>query len=312
MSVILLHGFGDTGGRFLSDTFALLQRINGLRLIIPQAPEENLQGQNLQSWFLPTNGQWIVDDTVAKPIVAYVHAMVRREIARGVQPSRIVLGGFAQGGSCAVRAAMSFPDAALGGALFISAFFGAPTAAVLPANQGLKVLVCHGKSDEMVPFAEGERAAGVMRGLLTGEESVTFKAYDMKHGVATDEVLDVLEFVDAVMEAAPEEPLVYDPVKLSEETRPTAQPPVVPPSGVQPPAVDPGAGVPTMEPSLVLELLNDPDIAEAVKDPEGMAVVQDAIMNPESLQTHRGNPRVAGLIEKLLSKGVGAAASSAD
>ena len=128
---------------------------------------------------------------VSQPISAYLHAMIRREIARGVwslfwnghhlgnltgfptasqkkntlqllqpvlvdifvgtyrsgkplweiqminssQPGevgevpshRIILGGFAQGAGCALRAALSFPDSALGGSVILSGFFGDPS-----------------------------------------------------------------------------------------------------------------------------------------------------------------------------------------
>ena len=47
--------------RFLADTLQPLLRIQELRLILPQAPVETLEGQKLQSWFLPINGQWIID-----------------------------------------------------------------------------------------------------------------------------------------------------------------------------------------------------------------------------------------------------------
>ena len=94
--------------RFLADTLQPMLKIQGLRLILPQAPEEalaqrdllvpmfvgflsrvgprcltfpdvsklsknllglqvleeTLQNQKLQSWFLPINGQWIIDDRV--------------------------------------------------------------------------------------------------------------------------------------------------------------------------------------------------------------------------------------------------------
>eukprot|EP00443_Scrippsiella_acuminata_P024072 CAMPEP_0115192072 /NCGR_PEP_ID=MMETSP0270-20121206/12854_1 /TAXON_ID=71861 /ORGANISM="Scrippsiella trochoidea, Strain CCMP3099" /LENGTH=225 /DNA_ID=CAMNT_0002605307 /DNA_START=211 /DNA_END=885 /DNA_ORIENTATION=- len=137
MSLIMLHGFGDAGARFISEMLKpVVSMTPGLRLLFPQAPVEQLSGQSLASWFMPTNGQWIIDDTVAKPIVAYIHAMVRREISRGVQPDQILIGGFAQGAACAARAALSFPDAPLGGSVLLSHFFGATTAAVAPPNQG--------------------------------------------------------------------------------------------------------------------------------------------------------------------------------
>jgi len=299
---ILLHGFGDAGGRYMSDTMSVLLRTSGLRLLLPQAPEQELQGQRLQSWFLPTNGQWIVDDVVAEPVVKYLHAMVRRELARGVPANRIMLGGFAQGASCAVRAALSFPDAPLGGAVALSPFFGSPSAVVAPANRGLKVLVCHGKDDDVVPFSEGERAASVLRGLVRDSDAVSFKKYDMKHGVATDELADVITFLEERMAAEvaaeaedPVEALPFDPIGATDPAKkaPAPSPPA--------PPVVPGFD-PKMDPSVVLELLHDDEVAAAARDPEGMAVVQDVIMDPAMLERHRSNPRVAKLVERIESK----------
>lgn len=138
---------------------------------------------------------------MAEPSSAYIHAMIRRELARGVPAQHVVLGGFAQGAGLALRAALSFPDAALGGAVALSGFFGDPRAArsgrvgdfycfpsffiifhrfcitlawVLGAsNARLPVLLCHGTKDDVVPFREGERAARLLEESLKGP--VTFK-----------------------------------------------------------------------------------------------------------------------------------------
>eukprot|EP00439_Symbiodinium_sp_Y106_P063131 s4715_g9.t1 len=321
-TVILLHGFGDQNSQFLADTFQPLLNIQGLRLILPQAPEENLQGQQLQSWFLPLNGQWIIDDKVVQPVAAYLHAMIRREIALGVPAHRILIGGFAQGAGCALRAALSFPDAALGGAIALSGFFGAPevsrqasyhslradnsfivslpcmrstfklpVGSIAPSNQRLPALICHGKSDEVVPFSEGTRMAG-----LLGERTsnVVLKEYEMKHGIASDEMIDILEFVQDKMSKVPADPLAFDPANLTPEPPP-------PPSAQPPPprAAEETGGIPTMDPQITLQLLNDQEIADAAKDPEGMAIIQDVIMNPSNLELHKQNPRVANLVAKL-------------
>jgi len=290
-TVILLHGFGDQNSQFLADTFQPLLNIQGLRLILPQAPEENLQGQQLQSWFLPLNGQWIIDDKVVQPVAAYLHAMIRREIALGVPAHRILIGGFAQGAGCALRAALSFPDAALGGAIALSGFFGAPEVGIAPSNQRLPALICHGKSDEVVPFSEGTRMAG-----LLGERTsnVVLKEYEMKHGIASDEMIDILEFVQDKMSKVPADPLAFDPANLTPEPPP-------PPSAQPPPprAAEETGGIPTMDPQITLQLLNDQEIADAAKDPEGMAIIQDVIMNPSNLELHKQNPRVANLVAKL-------------
>lgn len=217
MTLVMLHALGDNDARFLSDTLqALLSSKPDLRIILPKAPVEQLQGQSIPTWFMPTNGQWIIDDTVARPVMAYVHTILRREMARGVKPHRIVVGGFAQGGGPAIRTALSFPDATLGGAVLLSHFFGATSASVSSANRGLPVLICHGTQDEMIPFSEGKRGADLLRSMLQTKTAVTFKEYDMKHGVNTDEVYEILKFLEARGELnepkAQEGPLGFDPI----------------------------------------------------------------------------------------------------
>lgn len=260
-------------------------------MILPQAPEENLQGQQLQSWFLPINGQWIIDDKVVQPVAAYLHAMVRREIALGVPAHRILIGGFAQGAGCALRAALSFPDAALGGAIVLSGFFGAPEVGIAPSNQRLPTLICHGKSDEVVPFSEGTRMASLLDE-RTG--NAVLKEYEMKHGIASDEMIDILEFVQDKMSKVPADPLAFDPANLTPEPPPTPSAPAPTPR-----AAEEAGGIPTMDPQVTLQLLNDQEIADAAKDPEGMAIIQDVIMNPSNLELHKQNPRVAKLVAKL-------------
>jgi len=217
MTLVMLHALGDNDAKFLAGTLqALLSQKPGLRIILPKAPVEQLQGQSVSTWFMPTNGQWIIDDTVARPVMAYVHAILRREMARGVQPHRIVVGGFAQGGGPAIRAALSFPDATLGGAVLLSHFFGAASASVSPVNRCLDVLVCHGTQDEMVPFSEGKRGADLLRGMLQGNAAVAFKEYDMKHGVNTEEIFEISKFLEAKGELnepkAQEVAMGFDPV----------------------------------------------------------------------------------------------------
>lgn len=94
-----------------------------------------------------------------KAAVTYVWELIRREIARGVPAEKIVLGGFSQGGLIATRAALSFPDASLGGVLALSTFFGVDAASVADVNAGLKLLVAHGAEDPLVPLTEGQRLA---------------------------------------------------------------------------------------------------------------------------------------------------------
>ena len=139
------------------------------------------------------------DSTQTSRAVEYVHALIRREVARGVPAERIVVGGFSQGGLIATRAALSFPDGALGGALALSAFFGADEAPVTAANGQLRVLVAHGEADNVVPVSEGRRVAASVRRLAPHADA-EFRSYGgMGHSTCADEVSDLRAFLQSVM-----------------------------------------------------------------------------------------------------------------
>ena len=140
-SLILLHGFGDSGGGFISSMGGPLIAMDGLRIVFPSAPQQQLGGYPVSSWLqvappgaggpaAAASAMMRANAAQVQKSVDYVHALIRREVARGVPADRVVVGGFSQGGLIATRAALSFPDARLGGALALSTFFGSDEAPV--------------------------------------------------------------------------------------------------------------------------------------------------------------------------------------
>lgn len=206
--LILLHGFGDSGSGFISSIGGPLLAMDGLRVIFPSAPRLSVGGYSVSSW-LPVsaaggpaaaaNSMMRADTAQVKTSVDYVHALVRRELARGMPAHRVVVGGFSQGGLIAIRAALSFADASLGGALALSTFFGSDDAPVTAANARLSVFVAHGEADTVVPLSEGRRAAASLRRLAPAAD-VEFRAYaGMGHSTCADEVRDLRAFLQAIM-----------------------------------------------------------------------------------------------------------------
>ncbi|KAJ7554426.1 hypothetical protein O6H91_06G139900 [Diphasiastrum complanatum] len=55
------------------------------------------------------------------------------------------------------------------------------------------------------------------------------------------------------------------------------------------------------------QLLNDPELLAAFQDPEVMAALQDVMKNPANLANHQDNPKVAPLLNKMMSNFGGAA-----
>lgn len=238
-SLILLHGFGDTGSGFISQMGGPMIAMDGLRVLFPSAPRATYGGFPVSSWLeAPNPPQGIAggmaaatammraDSVAVQRAVDYVHALIRREVARGVPAERIVVGGFSQGGLVAVRAALSFPDGTLGGCLALSTFFGAESAPVAEANARLSILVAHGEDDPIVPKAEGLRIVERL-GAVAPSARVRFESYPgMAHASCPAEAADVRAFVERVMRggATSEEAAAEAPAETSSEQAAAEEP----------------------------------------------------------------------------------------
>lgn len=103
----------------------------------------------LEEWATP--GKLAASPDVAAWI-AYVHGLIRQEVEAGVPANRIIVGGFSQGGIGAFRAALTFPDAALGGlvALGASEPYCDRSIAVAEAQEALPVWLGAGDQDPCI------------------------------------------------------------------------------------------------------------------------------------------------------------------
>lgn len=122
-----------------------------------------------------------------KDAIAYIHDLIREQIKnKGIKPEKIIVGGHGQGGFLAARAALSFPDAPLGGLWIIAGFLGGVKVDVAPVQQGLKVLFTHGDLDPIVPLAVAEAQFKQLQDLLP-KGSVQFENYaHLDHSMLPD------------------------------------------------------------------------------------------------------------------------------
>mmetsp|Transcript_10216 Transcript_10216/g.26332 ORF Transcript_10216/g.26332 Transcript_10216/m.26332 type:complete len:335 (+) Transcript_10216:49-1053(+) len=90
--------------------------------------------------------------------VKYVHALIEYELARGIQPGRVFLAGFSQGGALALEAGLA-SRARIGGIFGLSTFLlgSVPTGA-----QVVPVHLFHGDADPVVPLAWAEHTRTVL------------------------------------------------------------------------------------------------------------------------------------------------------
>ena len=124
-ALLWLHGLGDTGNGWRGK-FKLCVP-GGLAFYHPTAPEQHVTAQNTSytSWFDVCT--WPISKKEPEPpagietSVIAIHALLDKIVNEdGIPPSKIVIGGFSQGGSLAIKAGLSYPQSALAGIVSIS------------------------------------------------------------------------------------------------------------------------------------------------------------------------------------------------
>ena len=116
-----------------------------------------------------------------------VHALLDREVERGVPAGRIVLAGFSQGCAIALLAGLRYPRrlagiAGLSGYLPLAATTAAERHA---ANAATPIFLAHGRDDPMVVLARGTASRDALLGL---GYAVQWQDYPMEHSVCMEEV----------------------------------------------------------------------------------------------------------------------------
>jgi phospholipase/carboxylesterase len=192
-TVIVLHGLGADGTDFLPFGDEIdLGTVGPVRWLLPRAPSRPVTingGHRMRAWYdiLGADLARREDEAGLRESFAQVHALIEREVARGVPARRIVLAGFSQGCAITLGAGLRCPQrlaglAGMSGYLPLADRSGAESSA---ASQGLPVFLAHGRSDGVVPLARGAAARDALQQL---GHAVEWHEYPMEHSVCMDEV----------------------------------------------------------------------------------------------------------------------------
>lgn len=193
-SVIWLHGLGANGHDFEPIVPELrLPSYLAVRFVFPHSPQIPVTingGMVMPAWYdildMSVNRQ--VDTKQLVQSADAIHALIDREIERGVDPSRIIIAGFSQGGAVGYQAALTYPKP-LAGLLAMSTYFATKDSITInDANKDLDIAIMHGTQDPVVAPLLGEQA----RDCLTEKGFVpSFQTYPMPHSVCAPQVTDI-------------------------------------------------------------------------------------------------------------------------
>lgn len=212
-SLIFLHGLGDTASGWqlaLRDMLSQLGLQSRVRLLLPTASRRpvTICGGKMHAWsdiFGLTKGA-PEDKSGLLRSRDRIIALIEKEVAAGVSPKRIVVGGFSQGGAVAYLTALTMPFA-VGGVLALSTWV--PLGADLEISPAVsccfpRVLHLHGGADEVVRAEYGRLSCESIRERLpqSHQHRVQFKEYPgMQHEASDEELKEAARFVKEVFTA---------------------------------------------------------------------------------------------------------------
>ena len=163
-AVIWLHGLGADGDDFASLAPQLdLSGCPPIRFIFPHAPSMPVTmngGYVMPAWYdiLGTDLVRREDAVGIRKSAFAIEALIANEVARGIDPSKIVLAGFSQGSAMVLHTGLRH-SAKLGGIIALSGYL--PLADTLvgersAVNQSTPIFMGHGTQDPMVVLARAE------------------------------------------------------------------------------------------------------------------------------------------------------------
>lgn len=192
-ALVILHGLGADGADFIPICDALdLKRHGPVRCIMPRAPERAVtinRGMRMRAWY-DIRGEDLrdrEDEAGLRASVRDVHALIAREVARGVAARRIVLAGFSQGCALTLLAGLRYPER-LAGLAGLSGYLPlAQTTAAerTSANRDVPIFLAHGRDDGVVPIARGSASRDALVAL---GHDVEWHDYAIEHSVCIEEV----------------------------------------------------------------------------------------------------------------------------
>ncbi|CAI7581482.1 unnamed protein product [Penicillium bialowiezense] len=213
-TVIMAHGLGDRMA--LAQNWRRRGKFEEVAFIFPNAPSIPITvnfGMSMPGWYdIAKLGRDLDFEenvrTQDEPGILrsreYFDKLIKEEMDKGIKASRIILGGFSQGGAMSVFTGLTSKEK-LGGVFGLSCYLllSDRIKNYLPeewANKKTPFFLAHGEDDEVVRFTYGQKSADLVKEL--GLEDVTFNKYDdLGHSADPKEIDDLEKFIEKSLAA---------------------------------------------------------------------------------------------------------------
>jgi phospholipase/carboxylesterase len=191
--IVMLHGWGGDEGAM----WVFKQVIPpGVAVITPRAPLD--LGNGSYAWFYRNDPLHLTDpDSLLAAIAKLEQFLTSLPQLYPVDPSRLLLIGFSQGGAVSNSLVMARPELVMGVALLSGMGFELPE--LVPQAMslaGLPVFIAHGIRDEIVPLSAAQEARKRYKELGA---DVTYNEYNVGHKMHTQGIKDLRAWVVEVI-----------------------------------------------------------------------------------------------------------------
>lgn len=193
--VIWLHGLGADRTDFEPVAEALQESLTSTRFVLPQAPMRAVTingGYQMPSWYdiIAMSPARAISHEELEVSAQTVLDLIEAQRDSGIDPARIFLAGFSQGGAVVLHTAYRRWQGPLGGVLALSTY--APTFSeqmtISASQQRIPAYCLHGYHDEVVLNAMGRTVYEYLKSLGV---SVQWQEYPMGHQVLPQEISDI-------------------------------------------------------------------------------------------------------------------------
>jgi len=208
--IMWLHGRGDSGPNNMPiRRFFSAPDFASAKWLFPSAPSRTStydNGARVPAWFdtyeIPVTAESPRDEEGILKSVEKVHEMIDKEVATGINPNKIFVCGFSQGGALTLASTMLYPKT-LGGAAVFSGYMPFKSSFAEKISSEAKqtpVIWFHGMSDNMVDFSAGQAGPPLLE---QAGISCQFKAYPgLGHSIIPDELTSLESWIKARLQSS--------------------------------------------------------------------------------------------------------------
>ncbi|KAL2007490.1 hypothetical protein VTN00DRAFT_8928 [Thermoascus crustaceus] len=214
-TVIMAHGLGDSGAGWMSlaQNWRRRGKFDEVTFIFPNAPMIPITvnfGMSMPGWYdIAKLGRDVQYEEFLRhqdePGILrsrdYFASLIKDEINKGIKPSRIVLGGFSQGGAMSVFTGLTGKEK-LGGVFGLSCYLllSDRIKNYIPEdwpNKDTPFFLAHGMDDDVVKYEFGKQTAQALKDMGL---DVSFNSYPgLPHSADPEEIQDLERFLEKIL-----------------------------------------------------------------------------------------------------------------